>query len=100
MSIRTRLLKALYEEIHGPMDGINEVIKDPNFQYLTGVLAPKDLILDPVEEPVDLDENKKDFTPDIKRVFSLNPQNTDDIEENNPFDLEQTGLDSTLDPKS
>ncbi len=100
MSIRTRLLQALHKEIHGPRAGIYEINKNPDFEYLTGVLAPKDLIFDPISEPADLDDAKKIPIP-LEDIYSSLPQvDFDDHEEDNPFDLEPSVLDTPLDPRS
>ena len=97
MNIRAKILNELQKELLGPRDGINELNKNPDFEYLTGVLVPKDLFLDPIEEISDLDPSKKNIL-DTKDIYSI----VSDFGDNDPdsFDLETSFFDSAIDPRS
>lgn len=98
MQIRTALIRALRHELLGPCQGLNEEIKSPGFQYLSGVLVPKDALFDPIQEPSDLSEAIK--TSQDKRIFSMLNYDTPDESEDNPFDIESSIFESPLDPRS
>ena len=97
MNIRAILLNELRKELLGPRDGINEINKNPDFEYLTGVLFPKDLIIDPIEEPGDLDPSKKNI-PNTANIYSIIPDPGESDSED--FDLETSFFDSPIDPRS
>src|SRR5689334_12159831 len=103
MDVRTRLLRALYRELYGPREGVNEINRDPDFEYVTGVMAPKSFKLDPVEEPADLNETKKILNEtgrSVPAIYNTTDSEADGNEEGNPFDIESTGVDTNLDPRS
>ncbi|MFY3740490.1 MAG: hypothetical protein HMLIMOIP_000929 [Candidatus Nitrosomirales archaeon] len=46
--IRTKLVHAIIRDLLGPRNGSEEEITDPNFEYVTGVLEPRDYEWDPI----------------------------------------------------
>ena len=45
MSVRNKLLKSLQEELLGPRDGIEEIIKNPDFEYVTGLTKIEPVVI-------------------------------------------------------
>lgn len=98
LQIRTAIIRSLRHELLGPRQGLKEEIKNPDFEYLSGVLVPKDALLDPIQDTSDLNEAIK--TSQDERIFSMSSYETLDASEDNPFDIESSIFESPLDPRS
>lgn len=100
--MRTRLVRALYKELVGPRHGIEETLKNPDFEYVAGVLEPKDYEIAEIEETEELKQidhvrqEAEEATRTAKEVDDLEQQ--DDI---GTFSgMPEGGLDPRSRPKS
>jgi hypothetical protein len=101
LSIRTRVVRSVYQQLIGPRGGIEETLKNPDFEYVAGVLEPKDYEIELIEESP---EQQFSSVQQSSEVDQTSVKEVDDLEQQDdlgsPSILPEGGLDPRSRPKS